>query len=162
MVHGRKRQRTSAGHAHVQRPIGKSLIFVEQSTGTSNTSTTLITATFPCTILGVRWDGYASALLVPGPMVVWAIVIVREGNSDSAIGISDGSTFYNPEQNVLAYGVMNPQGSGFPGGPVSVHFDGQTKTMRKLQGGDRLMFIARSDIAAGPDIACVVQFFCKS
>ena len=60
MADRRKRSRTtgvSVIHSAAKRPIDKNLKYVKK-TGVAATqvSTTLFTATFPCTVVGLRWS----------------------------------------------------------------------------------------------------------
>lgn len=159
---GNKRRRTESGFVRVsnsKRPIDKSLINVVQSTGTAQLSTTLVTATFPCTITGLRWDAdVVSSLVLSGGR--WAIVIVRDGQAASTLALSNGSALYEPEQDVLAFGTWNAFAST-GGGPTVQKVQGSTKSMRKLMGGDSIQFISLGDVASGAVIEGVLQFFCK-
>lgn len=162
MVHGRKRARTSIS-AHSKRPIDKSLISIfHMNVSTTAQSTQLIVATFPCTVMGLRWDFMLNATTGALAEVYWLIVIVKQGVPVGVPGLGDGSTFYAPEENVLAFGVRAVSGQTFTCGDCNPHFKGQTKTMRKLQSGDQLLFVATSNLVTGPDMHGVVQFFCKS
>jgi len=88
-----------------KRPVDKNLIVVAQTAidGTDQT-TTLVTATFPCTIVGLRWD--FSVIQTAGTGICqysWCIVILRDGLTQPTIAVSDAATFYNPEQDGLTY-----------------------------------------------------------
>ena len=127
-----------------RRPIDKSLVIVNKTAvdGTQ-VATTLLTATFPCTVTGIRWSmGAIADAGTAISQVRWAIVLVKDGLSASTMASSDGASLYDPEQNVLAFGyaALNDaaQGSAMP-------FQGETKTMRKLMGGDKLQFIVASE-----------------
>lgn len=155
-----KRARTTF-QVSQKRPIDKSLINVAHDLNTTQQSTVLTTATFPCTITGIRW---ALSLLgdASGPTTVrWAIVLVKDGNSANTMASSDGSTLYEPEQNVLAFGVKQLQDLDQGAGPGAISWEGSTKTMRKLMGGDQLVLITIVSTTRG-DLSGVVQFFCKS
>ncbi len=155
-----KRARTTFQVAQ-KRPIDKNLINVSKSLVTSTqAATTLITATFPCTITGIRWNGAINATAVGATQIRWAIILVKDGNSPNTMATSDGSTLYEPEQNVLTWGVVTA--NDFDGGTGSSiqALDGSTKTMRKLMGGDQIQIIFFANAAATVNMA--VQFFCKS
>ncbi len=144
-----------------KRPIDKALINVFKS-GVDGTqvTTTLVTATFPCTVVGLRWD---LSMLTDGGTTPgsygWAIVIVRDGVTVSTISLTDGGTFFAPEQDVMAYGSGVLQqidiGSGH-------HYNGSTKTMRKLMGGDKLLFLFIGVATQTTLVRGTIQFFCKS
>lgn len=152
-----KRARTNFA-PQAKRPIDKSLINIAKTlSGTTQAETVLTTATFPCTVTGLRWEINGVNDQVADEIVRWAIILVKDGNSANAIGASDGSTFYEPEQNVLAWGVL---GTHAASGPMLSVNAGTTKSMRKLMGGDRILFIVKGD-ANAPKINGCVQFFCK-
>lgn len=146
-----------------KRPIDKELIAVSQTLTNSQSSTTLKTTTFPCTVVGLRWDLSGSSSLTTGPSRAdWAIVVVHDGLSESTMSTSDGSDFYTPEQDVLAFGsgrIMDADGGA---GNLQVHWSGTTKTMRKLKQGDVLKVISLASNANAGVFQGIVQFFCKS
>ncbi len=151
---------TSFG-ARVRRPIDKELKVVNQVATTSVVATTLKTTTFPCTIVGLRWEiAMLANTAVANPLVHWAIVLVHDGQAASTPSTSDGADFYTPEQNVLAFGVQYVGQNDVS--DFKVHIDGATKTMRKLKSGDLLQFITLSDVVTSVFVDAVVQFFCKS
>lgn len=144
-----------------KRPIDKSIIAISKDgIDSTQVSTTLATVTFPCTITGLRWDlSFFSDSGTTINHVAWAIVVVRDGNTLSTITISDGGNLHDPEQNVLTWGfctcakfeVTKP-----------VVYRGDTKTMRKMMGGDTLKLAI---LHSGTDTAGVrggIQFFCKT
>lgn len=143
----------------VKRPIDKSLVSVlKQTVGTSQVQTILKTATFPCTIVGLRWEitqfqdaGTAEAALY------WAIVINRDGNTVGVISSSDAGNFYTPEQDVLTFGVVSVDNH-----TDTNHISGSTKTMRKMMGGDELVFICQNVATNTSTVRGIIQFFCKS
>lgn len=159
----RKRARPESGSRRV-RPIDKQLINVNAITGTTSTAITLQTTTFPCTITGLRWSiGFANKQTTGPVDISWAIVIVRDGNAANALSQTSGSSLYQPEQNVLAYGCTEFQDADLnPGGSGAAQFEGSTKTMRKLMGGDVLQFLHLGSVAASADFMGTIQFFCKT
>lgn len=160
MADRRKRARTTGvSVVRARRPIDKSLINVAYGgLNATQQTTVLITATFPCTVVGLRWsfgtnqDGGTG--LAQGR---WSIIINRDGSTINTMSSGVGTVLYEPEQDVLAFGAWqtdnNVQGS---------HFDSSTKTMRKLQGGDELVFLATGAATNTSSLHGVVQFFCKS
>lgn len=145
-----------------KRPIDKALINVTQTVTSSQTSTTLTTATFPCTLTGLRWSCSLSGNATAGTAVYWAIIRLQDGLAASTLATSDGSDLYTPEQEVLAFGVAQLADSDGGTGSATYNFDGSTKTMRKLMGGDSIRLITLSTTAAGAALRGTVQFFCKS
>lgn len=156
-----KRPRTTF-QVSQKRPIDKSLIMVSQTAvSTTQLSTNLITATFPCTITGLRWNlGFHNNSAAVQNTIYWAIVIVKDGNSANALAISDGSTFYEPEQNIIAWGSALLADTDI-GGTTAHNIEGSTKSMRKLMGGDTIQLIYRAS-DSNMSIKGGVQFFCKS
>ena len=75
------------------------------------------------------------------------------------MAVSDGSELYTPEQDVLTYGSGCSTGVDLGD---NHRFDGSTKTMRKMMGGDQLVFIAKGEATNTFAYHGVVQFFCKA
>ena len=119
----------------------------------------LYTVTFPGTITGLRWDLAGTQFAGAGiGRVTWAIVVAREGLGVDTLGIADGNTIYNPEQNCLAFGTFMPGTDA-----NSLHSMGSTKTMRKLMGGDTIQFLSLGNSGTNTlDVAGTIQFFIKS
>lgn len=95
----------------------------------------------------------------------WAIVIVRDGDVSPVITFSNGGDFLNPEQNVLAYGLLFGDTATLDTrGPTWSMTEGSTKTMRKMKGGDKILFmhICTGGFAISGSIIGVIQFFVKS
>jgi len=153
-----KRQRTTAS-----RPISKTLLHFNSVLADGSSSETLLTATFPCTITGLRWD-LASPAQPESPItafsnIQWVIVLVKEGNTANDLSFAAAlQTLYNPEQNVLASGYANL------GDPFKPSWHGTTKTMRKMQTGDKLVivFAPGTTPSGNAFFGGIIQFFCKS
>ena len=156
-----KRRRTGAGFS-TKRPIDKSLIFVEDDALTvGQTVTTLITPPSACTMVGLRWSIVSVKDTGTSGNIsnfVWAIVLVRDGNAATAMSITNGGSFYEPEQNVLAFGV-GPSTNDTNQGLLQ---EGSTKTMRKLRIGDSIVFLAKRQNTETIAYRGIVQMFCKS
>ena len=141
--------------------MDKLLIVVSlNSLNATQQQTILTTATFPCTIVGLRWN--ISVFATAGTAACdffWAIVKVPDGNTASAMAISDGAVLYAPEQSVMTWGCADVA----PGdNPDTVTFTGDTKTMRKMMGGDKLIFICKGEATNETGVRGIVQFFCKT
>lgn len=145
-----------------KRPIDKELISITSAvvSGTQ-LDTELTTASFPNTVTGIRWSfGLLTSTAAP-TCFYWAILVVKDGNAPNNFATSTGSSFYQPEQDVLAFGAGVTDGNANDDGPVTLHFEGSTKSMRKLMAGDKLYFCLLSEGGSGN--ACgVIQFFSKS
>ena len=165
-----KRRRTFGGRAGASRPIDKSLIFILK-TGVNATQqqVDLITATTACTVLGIRWalniQGDAGSLGTQHPYEWWIVKVNdRDGNANNTTR-TDRANYYEPEQNVLAFGLGADNGdtststTSMQANPVVT---GNTKTMRKLRVGDRIQFVIRG--IATQTVACrgIIQLFCKT
>ncbi len=144
-----------------KRPVDKLMLVVNKAgLGATQSTTTLVTVTFPCTIVGLRWDlGAATNAGTASCVFAWGIIIVRDGNAIKNIALSDAATFYAPEQNVMSYGstVLTRFDQG-----QSVQWNGSTKTMRKMMGGDKLIFVAVGEDVNTSDCFGTIQFFCKT
>ena len=164
----RKRARTVRS---APRPISKSLAYVNFSAITSEQNNIVLsTAAFPCTLVGLRWElgtpMSEDSVSSSQSAFNWAIVLVKEGNvaSELPTGGTQGQSFYNPEQNVLAWGsapVTHDAGNNFAD---ATRWDGTTKTMRKMQVGDELHLLVRTGgvtIQNNSFTGCI-QFFCKT
>ncbi len=145
-----------------KRPVDKNLIIVSQtSLDSTQQATVLATVTFPCTIVGLRWDISSATSAGTGiASIAWAIVKVSQGDTVNTLATGDGSTLYAPEQNVMTWGVgLNIPEDTIGHGLVWI---GDTKTMRKMMGGDTLQFIARGEATNLQEIRGCIQFFCKT
>ncbi len=152
-------QRSFRTGGRVKRPVDKAIVNITKAAvAGSQVNTDLFTATFPCTIVGLRWhitmlqDGGTGATFNN-----WAIIILRDGQTADTLATSDGSTLYNPEQDVMTFGVMQIDNN-----TTTVSNVGETKTMRKMQGGDKLVYICIGVATNTHTIRGTVQFFCKT
>lgn len=137
-----------------KRPIDKQLLNYAGAWAVTQTNTTLYTATFPATITGLRWElniTNASTTTVYGAK--WAIVRVKDGLSPSTIGTN--GTLYSPESEVMAAGTIQLAPAR------SELYNGDTKTMRKLQNGDKLYLCTIAD-STNITANTLIQFFVKS
>ncbi len=158
-----KRARPAVIQQRVRRPIDKKIVSVQKDNiaAATQVTTDLLTATFPCTVVGLRWDLHsvdATAGVVSE--LNWVIVLLRDGLSAQTISTSDGGDMYTPEQDVMAWGVM-ARTNDLEG---SFMWKGDTKTMRKLMAGDKITIAIRNNHAtdAHTTFYGAIQFFCKS
>lgn len=141
-----------------KRPVEKRLINVSKATVSTQVTSILLTTTNACTISGLRWslsvgqDGGGGIAFGH-----WAVVVVKEGNTVNAIGTGDAGTFYAPEQNVLTFGNWLIDNN-----VETKIFSGNTKTMRKMQGGDVLLFVVVGVATNTSVVFGTFQFFCKT
>lgn len=159
-----KRRRTDSGFVPVsrsKRPIDKLLVVVDQSLNTTQVATVLTTITFPCTITGLRWNLGFRGTAAGGSRGAWAIVVVRDGITVPVLGLSDGGDLYTPEQDVLSFGFWSLADSDGGTGDSTFHVEGNTKSMRKMMGGDTLQFISKENDNNGAVLLGCVQLFCK-
>lgn len=155
----RRPRRFPRGAPRARRPIAKELIAVNKDgVAGSQVATTLKTATFPCTVVGLRWDltlyqdagtGTASGR--------WAIILIDDGDSANTLGVTDAGTFYQPENHVMAYGFFSIDNNTRP-----LSIMGSTKTMRKMQDGDILQFVIVGVATNTVALRGCVQYFCKT
>ena len=142
-----------------RRPVDKQLTFIKKDgVDATDVATTLVTVTFPCTIVGLRWDmtffQSAGTATATGS---WAIVVLRDGVTQPTLAVSDAAQFYNPEQDVMSFGVYVIDNN-----TETKQFVGSTKTMRKMMGGDKLVFIMKGLATETSGARGVIQFFCKT
>ena len=160
-----KRRRVSSSF-RAPRPIDKTILSIFKNVTTTQQNVTLITAVFPCTITGLRWDLNTSLAVDvgdnTGTSCTWVIYLLKENVAVPAMNLSDGQTLIRPEEDCLVFGAFHAQketASSFVNAQVN---RGSTKTMRKLAVGDRLVWSALSDSAQGTVITGAIQFFCKT
>ena len=163
-----KRVRTVTGYSNrSRRPIDKALVTVSK-TGLASTqvSTDILAPNGACTVTGIRWsfNAWAEAAGSAGANLLWSIVHVPDGYSASSMSATDATNFYEPEQNVLAFGAISVSTSAsITGDGVSpTPIEGSTKTMRKMKSGDKIIFIAVPLTPGAETLAIrgVVQAFC--
>ncbi len=142
--------------------LDKRFVFVSKyGIANSQVTTVLTTATFPCTIVGLRWDMHMVQDVGTGlASLVWSIVVVKSGNSTPAFSVGDAGTFMVPEENVLVYGTF--LSTGVDGESIGQHISGSTKSMRKLQGGDVLLIALQGVATNTVAFRGNIQFFCKT
>ncbi len=134
---------------------------MQQTITTANVQTSLHTATFPCTIVGLRWDFSIRSITAANDNVTWILCIVRNGVTANTISQSNGADIWTPEQDIMAFGNMSVLSTAAESSEA-FHIQGTTKTMRKIQPGDILAFISFGSIVNGAIVQGAVQFFCKT
>jgi len=148
-----------------KRPIDKILKNVTVSASSTNRQVQLMQSSFPGTVVGLRWEGAITNLLEVTTnslnQVMWAIVLKPDNTdlSDLAFGGSNAAgNSYQPEQNVLATGVVSTTFSD-----ANIPVCGSTKTMRKLKAGDSIWFLAQSVFSTNNfSLSLQVTFFYKT
>ncbi len=158
-----KRRRTGGNVIRAaRRPIDKALIVVSQNTVASSNKVTILqaAAVFPFTLTGLRWSlSIQNTNGASLTQLFWVIVVIPQGTTASNIAISDASTLYSPEQNVLAFGAAFTTAAS--GAQLITHI-GSTKTMRKFKVGDTMEFLSVAEDTNTWSVRGVVQFFKKS
>ena len=149
------------------RPNDKKIIVIQLNDVTNtHQTTTLVTSLTACTMFGLRWS-----LFVEGDAGTvgekhdyrWTIIHQRDGTTLSDLGESNATSFYSPEQNVLAFGVGTDDNSGTAASGFNAppSWNGKSRSKRKLMAGDKIVFMLE-DIAT-ETVRCkgTVQVFCK-
>jgi len=161
---GMKRRRGDAGVIVVgkKRTLNKEIICV---TGTAiaatQNNTTLLTCTFPGTIVGLRWDFNIYCSADTGINTVsWMIHKVKSGVTTPTISQTGGSSLIGNEEAVMAWGGTVTVGDTAANGDSGRQWQSETKTMRKLQGGDILVFSCLG--SASIAFHGYIQFFMKT
>ncbi len=166
LVIGKKRRLNTGGELIItntrRNNLNKRLFVVNEEVSAGTFHKTILRGSYPCTATGLRWD-----LSIQGPGAndqdsnfAWAVVITRDGNETGQISFTTENNMYEPEQDVLAYGCCRLANASKPG-PQTLHFNGSTKSMRKIQSADQLKFVYASSDDIG-HIYGTVQVFCKS
>ncbi len=157
---GRKHPRSAFGSSpHTKRPIDKSLVAIlKAGVNATQQTTVLLTTTFPCTVVGLRWElSYEQDAGTGLCAFAWAIVVVRDGVTVDNLVTSDAGSFFNPEENCLVFGSGTIDNN-----TQTKQFSGSTKTMRKMQGGDTLVYLHKGIATETSGSRGVIQFFCKT
>lgn len=106
----------------------------------SNSIEIMTSQTYPCTIAGLRWDISINNRDTNPAEVMWCIIAAREGTDPTTKLTGNWSmASIKPEQNVIAWGsgIIEPNQK-----PTSLRiWEGSTKSMRKMQIGDKLLLI---------------------
>ena len=120
----------------------------------------MFTCTYPGTITGIRWSFGVRATATTS-IISWFIVITRDGYAANTPALTNGSSLYQPEGDVLAFGGC-PLSFDADGSNPVIMFNDSTKTMRKLQNGDVMQFVTLGDQAASGTLHGALQFFLKT
>ncbi len=158
----RRRHGSQLPKQSAARPTDKSIIAIDKIANTSQVATVLYTATFPATVVGLRWEIGAMTRIAGNSKLAWCIIHVQDGKTPSTIVTSDAGQMYSPEQSVMTFGFGHLMGSSSAQGNGQKGWCGHTKTMRKMRNGDTLQFIVLSDTANSAEMEGFVQFFTKS
>ena len=87
-------------------------------------------------------------------------MIIRDGQSVGTVAVSDGSSLYEPEQDVLAWNMTTSGATGPSTGVNEDMYSGLCKTMRKLKSGDTLSLLLRGTNTETSTFGGACQFFC--
>ncbi len=101
---------------------------------------TLMTAVCPTTVFGLRWTiGIRNSEAAAATLVHWVIAKVPDGQTISTMLVADGADFYQPEQNVMAFGVVRCGFEASSNAPNVFLLEGSIKTKRNFKIGDSLV-----------------------
>ena len=162
-----KRRRGATGPIARARPIDKVLTFISLGNITSTQQiTTIFTCTTACTIVGLRWAFFAEGDLgTTGQFhdLIWAFVVVRDGENVTALNRTNEAKFYAPEQNCMAFGIQTSRASiSSSTGIQTPTVTDKCKTMRKLLVGDKLVFVTKGNSTDTSRVEGITQLFCKT
>ncbi len=144
-----------------KRPIDKQIINVAQTVDASQAQTTLFTFTFPGTVTGLMVDlSFIQDAGTGTGAYSWVIVALREGTTLSTISLTNAGSLYQPEQNVMMWGRGTSIRS--TGDNAVRNYSQRTKTMRKMMGGDTLVFASLGEATNTHFLNGAVQFFIKT
>lgn len=155
-------------YAKKKRSVDKQIINVTNNFSNSQGQTILYTATFPCTVMGIRVQGTVQSApdtsASPDAVAV-ALIVLRQGfTTPNGLSLSNTGTLYQPEADVIWYraGISDTFVNTGDGAFIaSMELTGAPKTMRKLEAGDRLLMIYNGSTADVKNIFASVQFFLK-
>ncbi len=153
-----KRQRTVT-YAAAKRPIDKVIRNIEHvGVDATNVSTTIISTTLPGTVTGIRWNFVITQDGGTGVAdCVWAIVLLKDGDTLDTLTFTDSDILYKPEQNCLVWGFSSIKNNLW-----ATRVEGSTKTMRKLMIEDEIQFIAKGEVTNTSKIVGAIQLFIKT
>ena len=87
------------------RPIDKQISYVaDADLDATQQASTIYTATFPCTLVGLRWTIYAMTSSSANNVAAWAIVKVDDGETATALTFTPNASLYAPERDVFKFG----------------------------------------------------------
>ena len=137
-----------------KRPIDKVMIFLARNYNNSQDNETLYTATFPCTVVGVKW----SLTPMPGANTFYGamyIVHAEDGQTAGTCSVTNGAKAFTPEQNVMA----SMSFAYLTGTTDPANLVGEVKTKRKLKVGDGIVLSGLTSTATETPVYGWVQFF---
>jgi len=142
------------------RKINKELIYVDHAiTNTTQVASVLINITYPCTLVGLRWDLHYVCSSTSDVVVTWCIVKVPDTTSASTMSQTDETSFYRPEADVLTFGILGATSNNGSRGPGMEHVTGSIKTKRKMQVNDDLTFLTKAVNTSTSTLRGIIQFF---
>ena len=148
------------GRAAPKRPVDKLIVSInDQTVDGTQEEVLLANASTPCTAVGFRWSLSVRAGSTADTQFWWAIVRHAEGDSVNAFNTANAATLYAPEGEVIALGVGILQQQDEPAGPVIQHFEGVSKTSRKMMIGDKISLV-RLSVGDAAQWTGAVTLFC--
>lgn len=175
---GSRKRRRFSGRS--KRPIDKNIIVFSLAVdGAGQTEATLwppagapaTGSIFPGTITGIRWNLSVRCVISTTVRFAWAIVRIRESQTASALVLPNTiGILYRPEQDVIVCGheMIGVSNNNTNLGFNEYKIEGSTKSMRKIQNGDRLLFLCQDDDAnvrlpgSTNAVAGIVEYFIKT
>ncbi len=147
--------------ARTKRPIDKQIINVALAVDATQRTTDLFTFTFPGTVTGMMIDlTFAQDAGTGNGAYSWVIVQQREGTSISTISLTNAGSLYQPEQNVMMWGRGTSHRA--TNDTPAREYTQRTKAMRKMMGGDKLVFVTLGEATNTHLLNGAVQFFIKT
>ena len=95
------KRRRSYGPARVKRPVDKVVINETGVATTTQSNNNIYAAPVACTFAGGRITGTVNNVPGTAARVTLCLVHVRQGTATGTISLTDGSSTYTPEQNIL-------------------------------------------------------------
>jgi hypothetical protein len=127
---------------------------------TTVTEEVIETATYPHTLSSFRWIiNYYNGVNSPAA-VYWQLMILRQGYS--AIDAIGTDSDWNNAEDIIAYGILAGAANNATAGPINSVDQNFTNIKRKMNPGDKLVWLTQSTDANSGTIRSIWQTFRKS
>ena len=142
------------------RPYNKKVVNVAQSPSTTQASVQLssFTISYPRTFklssISISAIGNGTAATT----VRWAILKVPDGYTENTISMTNGASLYDPESDILAFGVFNLADSDSGTGSTTAYDNIKVSASRKLQQGDEIAFVSITDNATAISLDAIISW----
>jgi len=151
------KRRRSYGPTRPKRPVDKVVINETGVATNTQSNNNIYAAPVACTYTGGRITGAINNVPGTAARVTLCLVHVRQGTATGTISLTDGSSTYTPEQNILWATTVY----GTSAGATYIPIDVVIKTKRKMLTGDQIILAYLSDQPSACYIGLIVTAFIK-